>query len=93
MFVLAHPNIYLSESHWTRLKYPVRLGICLMGFDILTWLGHGTDDARMHRPIERLLGARSPDGLWNHTGKPHAEADQWISLIALRAPARYLKGL
>lgn len=84
-----HPNFFLSESHWTRLKYPIRFGSGLLALDILTRMGYGQDDQRMEKPIRWLLGARGADGLWAQTGRPNATSDQWISLLALRSLDRY----
>jgi len=84
-----HPSYYMSENHWTRLRYPYKFGSGLMGLDILTELGFGEEDKRMDRPIRWLLNARSSDGLWSQSDRPHAERDQWISLTALRTLKRY----
>ncbi len=84
-----HPSYYMAEDHWTKLRYPYRFGSGLMALDILTELGYGPDDPRMERPIKWLLNARSSDGLWSQSNRPHAERDQWISLIALRTLKRY----
>ena len=84
-----HPNFYLSESHWTRLKYPIRFGNGLLALAILTRMGYGQDEPRMEKPIRWLLGARSPDGFWLQTGRPNAMAEQWITLIALAVLHRY----
>jgi len=84
-----HPNFYLSESHWTRLRYPIRFGSGLMALGVLTRMGYGQNDPRMEKPIRWLLNSRSPDGFWAQTGRPNASADQWITLIALRSLQRY----
>ena len=84
-----HPNFYLSDSHWTRLRWPIRFGSGLMALDILTRMGYGPDDPRMEKPIRWLLGSRSADGFWAQTGRPNANADQWITLLALRSLHRY----
>ena len=84
-----HTSFYMTEKHWTTLKYPARFGNGLMGLDILTRLGYGPDDPRMEKPIAWLVGARSPDGFWSQSMRPHPERDQWITLIALRTLARY----
>jgi len=85
----AHSNYYLTEKHWTTLKHPIRFGNGLMALDILTNLGFGPDDPRMDKPISWLINARSPDGFWNQSMRPHPERDQWISLMALRTLSRY----
>lgn len=84
-----HPSYYMSEDHWTSLKYPYRFGSGLMALDILTELGYGPGDARMDRPVKWLLGARQADGMWSQSDRPHPERDQWITLIALRTLHRY----
>lgn len=87
----SHTSYYLTEKHWTSFRYPIRFGNGLMALDILTRLGYGPDDSRMDKPISWLVGARSPDGLWSQSQRPHPERDQWISLIALRSLARYVQ--
>ncbi len=87
-----HPNFYLSESHWTSMNHPIRFGNGLLALAILTRMGYGQDDPRMEKPIRWLLGARSPDGLWDQSGRPNAMAEQWISLIALATLHRYASG-
>jgi len=84
-----HSTYYMSESHWTRLNYPIHFGSGLMALDILTKLGYGPDDPRMEKPIGWLVGARSSDGMWSQSLRPHPERDQWITLYALRTLARY----
>lgn len=84
-----HPNFYLSESHWTRLKYPTRFGGGLTALSLLTRLGYGENDPRMEKPIRWLLGLRSQDGFWTQTGRPNSQADQWITLIAIASLNRY----
>ena len=86
-----HSTYYMSEAHWTRLRYPTRFGSGLMALDLLTKLGYGPEDPRMEKPISWLVSARSADGLWNYSQRPHPERDQWISLIALRTLHRYSK--
>lgn len=84
-----HPSYYMSEDHWTKLRYPYKFGSGLMALDILTELGYGTSEHRMDRPIRWLMSTRSSDGLWSQSNRPHPERDQWISLIALRTLKRY----
>lgn len=84
-----HPSYYMSEDHWTRLRYPYRFGSGLMALDILTELGYCSNEPRMERPIRWLISVRSSDGLWSQSNRPHPERDQWISLIALRTLKRY----
>lgn len=88
-----HPSYYMTEDHWTRLRYPYKFGSGLMALDILTELGWDRDDRRMDRPVRWLLNSRSSDGLWSQSNRPHAERDQWISLIALRTLKRYSSGV
>ena len=85
-----HPNFYRSESHWTNLKYPIRFGSGLMALAVLTMIGYGQNEPRMEKPIRWLLSQRSHDGLWTQTGRPNANADQWISMIAMGTLKRFL---
>lgn len=84
-----HPSYYMTEDHWTKLRYPYRFGSGLHGLDVLTDLGYGPSDPRMERPIKWLIDSRSADGFWTQHNRPHAEKDQWITLIALRILHRY----
>lgn len=79
----------MDERHWTRLKYPTYHGSGLCALDILTFLGFGPDDERMDKPIRWLLGARSKDGFWRRSDRPHPEKDLWITEVALSIIARY----
>ena len=87
----AHTTFYITENHWTILKYPARFGSGLIALDLLTRLGYGPDDPRMEKPMSWLISARSADGLWNQSMRPHPESDQWISLIAIRTLARFAR--
>lgn len=84
-----HKSFYHTEKIWTRLKYPLNFGSGLVALDILTRLNFGPGDARMERPMRWLLSERKVDGFWSQTGRPNAESDQWITLIALRILHRY----
>ena len=84
-----HTSYYLSEDHWTKLRYPTRFGSGLMALDLLTKLGYGPDEPRMDKPINWLVNARGTDGLWSQSERPHPQKNHWISLIALRALHRY----
>jgi len=86
-----HSSYYLSEDHWTKLRYPTRFGSGLMALDLLTKLGYGPEEARMGRPINWLINARETDGLWSQSDRPHPQKNHWISLIALRTLHRYSK--
>jgi len=85
----CHTTYYATERHWTTLTYPIRFGSGLMALDLLTRLGYGPGDPRMDKPMTWLAGARSSDGFWNYSMRPHPDRDQWISLIAVRTLARY----
>jgi len=50
-----------------------------------------SDDPRMEKTISWLANARSADGFWNQSMRPHPERDQRISLIATRTLARYAR--
>ncbi len=84
-----HPSLLQSEKNWTTLKYPTYLGSGLCALDILTIMGYGSDDDRMEKPIRWLLGARSKDGFWYRSERPHPYADQWITATAICILARY----
>lgn len=88
-----HAAMLKSESNWTKLRYPTYLGSGLCALDILTFMGYGAKDERMERPIRWLLSARSADGLWHQSDRPHPEKDQWISQIALCVLSRYAQSL
>lgn len=84
-----HSNFLGDKGHWTRLKHPTYYGSGLCALDILTFLGYGPDDERMEKPIRWILGARSKDGFWRRSDRPHPEKDLWITEIALSILARY----
>jgi len=87
----AHTSFYFTEKHWTTLTYPMHFGNGLVALDLLTRLGYGPDDPRMEKPISWLMSARSADGFWSQSMRPHPEKDQWISLMALRTLTRYAR--
>jgi hypothetical protein len=84
-----HASFFKDEGHWTKLKYPTYYGSGLCALDILTYLGYGPDDERMDKPIRWILGARSTDGVWRRSDRPHPEKDLWITEVALSILARY----
>ncbi len=88
-----HAAMLRSETNWTKLRYPTYLGSGLCALDILTYMGFGANDERMERPIRWLLSARSGDGLWHQSDRPHPEKDQWITQIALCVLDRYASSL
>lgn len=88
-----HAAMLKSEVNWTKLKYPTYLGSGLCALDILTHIGYGADDPRMEKPIKWLLSARSSDGFWNQSDRPHPEKDQWITEIALSILNRYSQSM
>lgn len=88
-----HAAMLRAETNWTKLRYPTYLGSGLCALDILTHIGFGADDARMEKPIRWLLSARSSDGFWNQSDRPHPEKDQWITEIALSILSRYAQSL
>ncbi len=88
-----HATMLRSETNWTKLRYPTYLGSGLCALDILTHIGFGADDERMERPIRWLLNARSPDGFWSQSDRPHPEKDQWITEIAVSVLSRYAHSL
>ncbi|HEX7393269.1 MAG TPA: hypothetical protein VF374_10040 [Thermoplasmata archaeon] len=88
-----HASMLKSEANWTKLKYPTYLGSGLCALDILTHIGFGAADPRMEKPIKWLLSARSSDGFWSQSDRPHPEKDQWITEIALSILNRYAQSL
>ncbi len=78
-----HSSFYQSGSNWTMLKFPTYNGSGLTALDTLVHMGFGPNDERMEKPIRWLLGARSKDGMWHRTERPHPIDDQWISLVCL----------
>jgi len=88
-----HAAMLRSEQNWTKLRFPTYLGSGLCVLDILTYIGYGADDERMERPIRWLLDARSSDGFWNQSDRPHPEKDQWITETALGILFRYARSI
>jgi len=88
-----HAAMLRSETNWTKLRYPTYLGSGLCALDILTYMGFGVEDERMERPIRWLLSARSADGFWHQSDRPHPEKDQWITEIALSILFRYAQSM
>ena len=84
-----HPGFYRSEANWTILKFPTFYGSGLTALDALVSLGFGMKDLRMNAPIKWLLDARSKDGFWYHTNRPHALNDQWLTITALTVLVYY----
>lgn len=78
-----HSSLYQSGSNWTMLKFPTYAGSGLTALDTLVHMGFGPNDERMEKPIMWLLNARSKDGMWHRTERPHPIDDQWISLVCL----------
>ncbi|HIJ17985.1 MAG TPA: hypothetical protein HA364_09455 [Thermoplasmata archaeon] len=88
-----HSNFYESERNWTALKYPHNKCSGLAALHVLTKAGMGPDDPRMERPIRWLIDARYRDGFWTDSDRPHTEAGQWLSTMALYALERYAQRL
>ena len=84
-----HKTFLQSEKNWTILKFPTYFGSGLTALDALVYLGFGPNDSRMDRPIRWLLGARSKDGFWYQTDRPHKLNDQWITVSALMILSYY----
>lgn len=78
-----HPGFNESEKTWTTLKFPTYFGSGLTAIDSLCYIGFGPNDSRMEKPITWLLRARSKDGFWYTTERPHALNDQWVTVFAL----------
>jgi len=88
-----HSTFLRSERNWTKLKYPTYSGSGLCALDLLTWVGYGADDPRMEKPIKWLLSARSNDGFWSQSDRPHPYKDQWITEISLSVLSRYAQSI
>jgi hypothetical protein len=84
-----HPSFYQSGANWTMLKFPTYYGSGLTALDTLVHMGFGPNDERMDKPIRWLLNARSKDGLWHRSERPHPIDDQWISLVCLEILGHY----
>lgn len=78
-----HPCFNESEKTWTTLRFPTYFGSGLTAIDSLCYIGFGPDDARMEKPVRWLLQAKSRDGFWYTTDRPHARNDQWVTVFAL----------
>jgi len=88
-----HSNFYESERNWTSLKYPHNKCSGLAALHVLTKAGKGPDDPRMEKPIRWLISARYRDGFWTESDRPHTEAGQWLTMMALYSLARYAQRL
>jgi hypothetical protein len=84
-----HSTFFQSEKNWTMLKFPTYYGSGLTAIDSLLYTGFGPKESRMEKPIRWLLGARSKDGFWYQTERPHALNDQWITVTALMVLSYY----
>ncbi|MCJ2533516.1 MAG: hypothetical protein LN411_06345, partial [Candidatus Thermoplasmatota archaeon] len=84
-----HASFYLSEKNWTTLKYPLYFGSGLSALEVLTLMGHGSEDERMEEGVRWLLKARSKDGFWYRSDRPSPDQDQWITLAVLCTLVRY----
>lgn len=88
-----HSTFLKSDKNWTKLKYPTYFGSGLCALDLLTWAGYGANDPRMEKPIAWLMSARSNDGFWNQSDRPHPYKDQWITEISLGILRRYAQSI
>lgn len=88
-----YASFYKSEENWTKLKYPTYFGSGMCALDMLTWMGYGSDDPRLDKPINWLLGKRMQDGLWCQSDRPHPEKDQEISQVCIAILNRYAQSL
>jgi hypothetical protein len=84
-----HSLLFQSPKNWTRLRDPTYYGSGVCALDLLTWLGFGVEDARMHKPMKWLLEARSPDGLWNRSERPDPRRAEWITEATLCSLKRW----
>jgi hypothetical protein len=88
-----HANFYESERNWRTIRYPPNKCGGLVALYVLTKIGVGPEDPRMEVPIEWLISARYRDGFWTDSNRPHTEAGQWLTLMALLTLDRYSKKL
>jgi hypothetical protein len=88
-----HSLFFQSPRNWTMLRDPTFFGSGLCALDLLTWLGFGAADSRMHRPMKWLIDARSSDGLWHRSERPDPRKAEWITEVALCVLKRYAKSL
>jgi len=88
-----HSLLYQSPKHWTNLRDPTFYGSGLCALDLLTWLGFGVEDSRMHKPMKWLIDARSSDGLWHQSDRPDPRKAEWITEAALCTLKRYALSL
>jgi len=84
-----HSNFYQNERSWMTAKYPFNKCSGLAALSVLTKIGIGAEDPRMEEPIRWLLSARYRDGLWTESDRPHTEAGQWLTMMALITLDRY----
>jgi len=78
-----HANFKKSPGNWTVLKFPTYHGSGLTALDCLVYMRFGPEDPRMEKAIGWLVGARSKDGLWHRSERPHPVDDQLITVTAL----------
>jgi hypothetical protein len=88
-----HSMFFQSPRNWTKLRDPTFFGSGACALDLLTWLGFGAEDSRMHRPMKWLIEARSPDGLWHQSERPDPRKAEWITEVALCTIKRYARSL
>ncbi len=88
-----HANFYQSEKNWTMVKYPPNKCGGLVALYVMTKMGVGAEEPRMEEPVKWLISARYRDGFWTESNRPHTEAGQWLTLMAILALDRYAKGL
>lgn len=88
-----HPLFFQSPTHWTKLRDPTYYGSGLCALDLLTWLGFGAEDSRMHRPVKWLLDSRSSDGFWHRSERPDPRKAEWITEAALCVLNRWTRSL
>ncbi len=78
-----HANFNKSERNWTILKFPTYHGSGLTAMDTLMYMGIRLDEKRMERAVRWLMGARSTDGYWYRSERPHPLDDQLVTVTAL----------
>lgn len=88
-----HANFYQHEKYWKTVKYPPNKCGGLVALYVMTKIGVGAEEPRMEAPISWLVSARYRDGFWTESNRPHTEAGQWLTLMAVLTLDRYAKGL
>ena len=92
-WLVQGPQVREFERKWsafTGAPHSIAVTSCTSALHLsLAALGFGPGDERMDKPIRWLLGARSKDGFWSRSDRPHPGTDMWITEVALSSLIRY----